>query len=84
MNISINKLIKENAQRTLTLPCDKCGMITPIKLSPEVLTKLFEGVTYRIKCKNSQCKGRVLHTTLSYSLATLIIAVTEPPSMPIK
>jgi len=84
MNITINKFIKENAQRTLTLPCDKCGMITPIKLSPEVLTKLFQDVTYRIKCKNSQCKGIALHTTLPYSLATLIIALTEAPSMPIK
>ena len=81
-DVSINKLIQENVNRTVTITCHICGVVTPIPLTPEVLTDLIKGVTSKIRCTNPQCKGLFIPTTFPFSLSTLITVLTEPPRMP--
>lgn len=81
-SITVDKFVQEIANFTFGMSCSRCNTITSLNLTPEDIVKLFRGVTLSIDCATPQCKGAVLHTTLPFSLGTLIISFTKPPTMP--
>jgi len=81
--ISITKFIQEISHRSFQLNCQICGTINTLKITSKGMADLFQGITLTIPCQNPQCKDEHLQSNFSFSLATLLIFLTEPPTMPI-
>ena len=82
-NISITKFIQEISQ-SFQLNCQICGTINSLTITSKGMAGLFQGITLTIPCQNLQCKDKHLQSNFSVSLETLIMALIEAPSMPIK
>ena len=81
-NMTMIKFIQEISNQTFQMDCPRCGVITSVKLTSDDIANLFKGISLIVNCKTPQCKGLVIHTRYSYTLGTLIMFFTKPPTMP--